>query len=232
MTTARILLVDDVRIFIEFERPFFERAGCVILTAATGPEALRVAREESPHIVLLDYEMPGMNGDEVCRKIKEDPATRHIPVLIVTSHREPDVMERCRNAGCTDFVTKPVTGKELLEKVVKILQIPYRVHLRTRVSMEVSVGMGSEAVSILGYSEDISEGGMRIESLEPVETGARVRIAFAIPSSGTRVSTPAVVVRVSHIRSLGMFAVALRFEGSDPAFREAVRSFVGQEVGR
>ncbi|HEY3175769.1 MAG TPA: response regulator [Candidatus Polarisedimenticolia bacterium] len=232
MTTARVLLVDDVRIFLEFERPFFERAGCVILTASTGTEALRIAREESPHIVLLDYEMPGMNGDEVCRKIKEDPATRHIPVLIVTSHREPAVLERCQRAGCTDFVTKPVTGRELLEKVVRILQMPYRVHMRTRVSMEVSVGLGSEAVSILGYSEDISESGMRVESMEPVDTGASVGLSFTIPTSGVRVQAQGVVVRVSDIRSQGTFAVAVRFEGSDPAFSEAIRSFVEQEVGR
>jgi uncharacterized protein (TIGR02266 family) len=232
MTTARILLVDDVRIFLEFERPFFERSDCTILTATSGPEALRITREEIPHIVLLDYEMPGMNGDEVCRKIKEDPVTRHIPVLIVTSHHGADVMEKCRKAGCTDFVTKPVTGRELLEKVVKILQIPYRVHLRTRVAMNVSLGVGGESVSILGYSDDISEGGMRLDTLEPVESGSKVRLSFTIPSSDDAISTPAEVVRVSHLRSQGMFAVALRFVESAPAFREAVKSFVEQEVGR
>ena len=100
MTTAKVLLVDDVRVFLEFERPFFERSGCEILTATSGTEALRIVKEQKPHIVLLDYEMPGMNGDEVCRRIKDDISTRHIPVLIVTSHKEPSVLDKCRSAGC------------------------------------------------------------------------------------------------------------------------------------
>src|SRR4030095_12310138 len=140
MKSAKILLVDDVKVFLEFERPFFERAGCVILTASSGPEALRIVREEIPHIVLLDYEMPGMNGDEVCQRIRQDPATRHIPVLNVTSHKTDEVAARCHKAGCTEVITKPVSGKDLLSRVVNLLEIPYRVHMRTRVSMEVSLG--------------------------------------------------------------------------------------------
>src|SRR5262245_21398779 len=78
MSAVKVLLVDDVRLFIEFERLFFERAGCSILTASSGEDALRMVREDKPHIVLLDYEMPGMMGDEVCRRIKESEATRHV----------------------------------------------------------------------------------------------------------------------------------------------------------
>ena len=232
MKHAKILLVDDVKVFIEFERPFFERAGCVILTAASGPDALRIVREELPHIVLLDYEMPGMNGDEVCLRIKQDPATSHIPVLIVTSHREKSVAEKCLKAGCTDVITKPVAGKELLSRVVKLLEIPYRVHMRTRVSIEVSLGVGADSVAILGYSENISEGGMLVETLEPIEAGSRTRLSFVIPPGMARVSTSAEVIRSTHTRATGMFTIALRFEAGDTAFDGAVRSFVEQEVGR
>lgn len=231
MTTAKVLLVDDVRVFIEFERPFFERAGCSILTATSGPEALRLVREEKPHIVLLDYEMPGMAGDEVCRRIRQDETTRHIPVLIVSTHAGPDVVERCQRAGCTDFLSKPVTGRQLLEKVVRILQIPYRVHLRTRVHLEVTLGVSGDAITVLGYSEDISEGGMLAETLEPLETASQVRLEFTLPSTG-RLITTAEVVRVAAVRSRGMYAVALRFLDRSARFRETIRAFVEQEVGR
>ena len=232
MKTAKILLVDDVKVFIEFERPFFERAGCVILTAASGPDALRIVRDELPHIVLLDYEMPGMNGDEVCHRIKQDPATSHIPVLIVTSHHQPDVTARCMRAGCTDVITKPVAGRELLSRVVKLLEIPYRVHMRTRVSMEVSLGLGADTVAVLGYSENVSEGGMLVETIEPPDTGSKVRLSFAIPHTKARIATTAEVIRSTHSRASGMFTIALRFEPGDTVFSEAVRSFVEQEVGR
>jgi len=232
MTTAKVLLVDDVRVFLEFERPFFERSGCEILTATSGTEALRLVKEQKPHIVLLDYEMPGMNGDEVCRRIKEDPATRHIPVLIVTSHKEPSVLEKCRRAGCTDFVVKPVTGRDLLEKVVKLLQIPYRVHVRTRVNIEVSMGVTGEAVSVLGYSSDLSEGGMMVETVEPIDTGAKVGVVFKLSGLNEEIRATAEVVRVTLLRSQGMFGVALRFKEGDEALRTIIRSFVEQEVAR
>jgi uncharacterized protein (TIGR02266 family) len=232
MSSVKVLLVDDVKLFIEFERSFFERAGCVILSATSGDEALRLVREEKPHIVLLDYEMPGMMGDEVCRRIKESEATRHIPVLIVTAHRTQEIVKRCLKAGCTDFVTKPVSGRELLDKVVKILEIPYRVHLRTRVNMEVAVGLSGEAVSLIGYSEDISEGGLFVESLEPLEVGTQVTLTFTLPGQPRQLQVKAVVARVSRLKERGMYGVGLRYVSPDAVFSEMLRSFVMQEVGR
>lgn len=232
MSAVKVLLVDDVRLFIEFERPFFERAGCSILTASSGEDALRIVNEEKPHIVLLDYEMPGMMGDEVCRRIKESEATRHVPVLIVTSHRSQEIMGRCLKAGCTDFVTKPVSGRELLDKVVKILAIPYRVHLRTRVSMEVALGTAKESISLIGYSEDISEGGLLVEALEPIEPGTQVTLSFMLPGSTKPFELRAEVVRLTKLKDRGQFGVGLRYVSPDPATIEKLRSYVMQEVSR
>src|SRR5207249_2676329 len=106
-------------------------------------------------------------------------------------------------AGCTDFVTKPISGRELLAKVVKILEIPYRVHLRTRVRMEVSLGVGGEATFLTGYSEDISEGGLYVEALEPLEMGAGVRISFALPGQPNPIDVAAEVVRVARLKDRG-----------------------------
>ena len=232
MSSVKVLLVDDVRLFLDFERSFFERAGCSILTAASGEEAVRIAREEKPHIVLLDYEMPGMMGDEVCRRIKEAEQTRHIPVLIVTSHRTSRIRERCLSAGCTDFLTKPVSGRELLDKVVRILEIPYRVHLRTRVHLEVSLSPGTEGSSVIGYSEDISEGGILLETLEPIAASTEVRVSFSLPGQGGSFEAAAEVVRVDRARERGRYAVAIRFRDLDRAQVERIRGFVRQEVRR
>lgn len=232
MSSVKVLLVDDVRLFLEFERSFFERAGCLILTASSGEEALRVATEEKPHIVLLDYEMPGMMGDEVCRKIKEEEQTRHIPVLIVTSHRTPEIQKRCEKAGCTDFLTKPVSGRELLDKVVKILQIPYRVHVRTRVNMEVKLGGRSRDEAFIGYSEDVSEGGILVETLEPLDTGAVLKIRFRLPGQDEDFQGEAEVVRVDRGPDRSRYVAALRFRGLDRPALDRIRGFVSQEVGR
>ncbi len=231
MSSVKVLLVDDVRLFLEFERSFFERAGCVILTASSGEEALRLAGEERPHIILLDYEMPGLMGDEVCRRIKENEATRHIPVLIVTSHRTPQIQDRCLRAGCTDFVNKPVSGRELLDRVVKILEIPYRVHMRTRVKMDVSLGVAGEATSLIGYSEDISEGGILVETLEPLEAGTVLRVSFTLPDDAEPFAGEAEVVRISRARGSTRYSVALRFRALPQRLVDRIRGYVLHEVG-
>ncbi len=232
MSSVKVLLVDDVRLFIEFERSFFERAGCDVFTAASGEEALEIATTQKPHIVLLDYEMPGMMGDEVCRRLKEDPGSRHIPVLIVTSHHTEEVRRRCVSAGCAGLVGKPVSGRELLDKVVKILEIPYRVHVRTRVRMEVSLGLGGVETTVSGYSEDISEGGLLVETLEPLEIGASVKISFMLPGQERPFETAAVVVRSARAPEGNRYAIGLRYEAPDRLLVEKLRGFVMQEVGR
>ena len=127
MSIAKVLLVDDVKLFLEFERSFFEHTGCTILTAQTADEAIESAQSENPHIILLDYEMPGKRGDEICRILKGDDRTKHIPILMVTTFGDDEVRQKCLDAGATGFVAKPITGEDLLGKVVDILKIPYRV---------------------------------------------------------------------------------------------------------
>jgi len=231
MSAVKVLLVDDVRLFLEFERSFFERAGCEILCASSGEEALRLARREKPHIILLDYEMPDIMGDEVCRQIKESPETRHVPVLMVTSHRTDEIRSRCLKAGCTDFLSKPVSGRELLDKVVKILEIPYRIHLRTRVHMEVQIAGGDE-LCLIGYSEDLSEGGLLVEALEPLDLGTEVRISFKLPGDSSAFEAKASVVRVGRNRAGDRYSIALNYASPEPDLVERLRYFVMQEVSR
>jgi CheY-like chemotaxis protein len=229
MSIVKVLLVDDVRLFLEFERSFFERAGCEIYCATSGAEALRLSREERPHIVLLDYEMPDIMGDEVCRQIREGESTRHIPVLIVTSHSSPEIREKCLAAGCTDFLSKPVSGRDLLDKVVTILQIPYRVHVRTRVQMDVEIE-GGDQISVSGYSEDLSEGGLLVETLEPVDEGAEVKVSFTLPGQNSRFESQAMVVRVGKNDLGDRFSIALNYTSPEHGLVERLRSFVLQEV--
>jgi len=226
MTTPKVLLVDDVRVFLEFERSFFERAGCDILTASTGPEALRLARSQKPHVILLDFEMPGMNGDEVCRSIREDPLTRHIPVLIVTSHHRPEVIERSRRAGCTDLLFKPVSGGDLLNHVLRVLSIPYRVEVRCRVTLDAADGPAGESKSLIGYAQNVSEGGILVSLPEPLDAGATVRLGFRLSEEAPSLNVMAEIVRVERTDGDGLFIAAIQFKESEAEARAAVQRFV------
>ncbi|MET0290566.1 MAG: diguanylate cyclase [Pseudoxanthomonas sp.] len=117
---ARILVVDDQPLNIHAMHRVF-RSEHEICMATSGAQALEFCRATPPDLILMDVLMPGMSGLEVCRALKEDPATEHIPVIFVTGLSTQDEENRCWEVGCVDFITKPVNITTMRNRV--------RVHL-------------------------------------------------------------------------------------------------------
>jgi class 3 adenylate cyclase len=122
-TPAKILVVDDTLKNVKLLADLLTAKGYAVVTAASGPEALAQVEAERPDLVLLDVVMPEMSGYEVCRKIRENPATGILPVVMVTA-LDPAV-ERVKGleAGADDFLTKPINQPELLARVRSLLRI-------------------------------------------------------------------------------------------------------------
>jgi two-component system cell cycle response regulator len=121
--TARILVVDDLApntrlLEAKLTHEYFD-----VLTASDGEKALKIVRDESPDIVLLDVMMPGMDGFEVCRRMKQDPASAHIPVVMVTALSEVADRVRGLEAGADDFLTKPINDVALLARVKSLVRL-------------------------------------------------------------------------------------------------------------
>lgn len=117
----RILVVDDeppIREILKFQ---LEKAGFVVECAEDGEEGLNKVEKEPPDLVLLDLMIPHMDGYEVCRRIKSDYGTRHIPVIILTARGELDEKLRGLQNGANDYVTKPFSMPELLMRVKNVL---------------------------------------------------------------------------------------------------------------
>jgi len=114
---ARILVVDDNEVNVELLVVILASEHYVVSTAFDGFEALAKIAAEKPDIVLLDVMMPELDGFEVCRCIKADPATTHIPVIMVTALSDVDDLVRGFEAGADDFVTKPVNGLALMARI-------------------------------------------------------------------------------------------------------------------
>jgi len=120
-----LLIVDDNAQNVELLQAYLEALSCKIATAFDGIEALAMIddpAEPTPDVILLDIMMPKMSGYEVCRKLKEDPSTRSIPIIMVTALNELGDIERGVECGTDDFLTKPVNKLELVTRVKSFLR--------------------------------------------------------------------------------------------------------------
>lgn len=116
-----ILLVDDNEQNLELIQAYLETLPSRIRTARNGVEALAAIEDQEPDLVLLDVMMPRMSGFEVCQKVKSNPKTRDIPVIMVTALHELGDVERAVESGANDFLSKPVNKLELLTRVKSLL---------------------------------------------------------------------------------------------------------------
>ena len=123
ISESRILVVDDNAQNLELIVAYLETLGCGISTAADGLEAIEKVSQENPDLILLDIMMPRMSGFEVCRKLKSNPETRDIPIIMVTALHELGDIERGVESGTDDFITKPVNRLELLTRVKSLLRV-------------------------------------------------------------------------------------------------------------
>ena len=108
-TAATILVVDDVPANLGLLLDALTQAGHRVLVAESGKSALTQLGHEIPDLVLLDYRLPGMDGLEVCRRIRKRPECANLPVIFLTAVQELDEKWRALDAGAVDYVTKPIT---------------------------------------------------------------------------------------------------------------------------
>lgn len=142
LSGSRILIADDNEQNRELLDAYLADEDFEILMAADGQETLEVVDSSQPDLILLDIMMPRMSGYEVCEKLKSDAEKRKIPVLMVTALNEMGDIEKAVNAGCDDFLTKPVNQLELKTRVRSLLRVRH---------------LGTERDRLLAYLEEMEQ---------------------------------------------------------------------------
>ena len=115
--SKRVLAVEDQEDNMQILRDAIVNAGYEIIEAENGEQALALAAKHRPDLILMDIQIPIIDGYEATRRIKADPALRSIPIIAVTSHALDGGEQKARAAGCDDFVAKPYSPRQLLAKI-------------------------------------------------------------------------------------------------------------------
>ena len=123
--TPIVLVVDDNQQNLELLQAYLEDMDCQTIPANDGPQALDIVADNPPDLILLDIMMPKMSGFEVCKRLKKDPKTSDIPIIMVTALNEFGDIERGLDSGTDDFLSKPVNKLELLTRVRTMLKLKH-----------------------------------------------------------------------------------------------------------
>jgi two-component system alkaline phosphatase synthesis response regulator PhoP len=157
MPKATILLVDDENTIVEAVRYNLDKAGFRTLVASDGPKALALARREEPDLILLDWMLPEIDGLAVCRMLKQEPKTKHIPVIMLTVKSEEQDKVLGLETGADDYVTKPFSARELVARVKAMLR---RAGLPSMAEVfeldDLKVDWGKHVVSLKGKPVELT----------------------------------------------------------------------------
>ena len=112
-----VLIIDDQPFFINMQQTILKQQGYQVLSSTSGPEGLKLAKKHKPDLILLDIEMPGMDGFAVCQQLRQDEELRQIPVVILTGTQDPKLNEKAFKAGADVTVLKSISGERLINMV-------------------------------------------------------------------------------------------------------------------
>jgi DNA-binding response OmpR family regulator len=118
---ARILVAEDERDIRELIGFTLRHSGHEVLTASNGEDALAIALREVPDLVLLDIRMPRLTGYEVCRRLRAEPTTQHVPVAFLSAKGQDSEVQAGMDAGATDYILKPFAPDQLIQRVALLL---------------------------------------------------------------------------------------------------------------
>jgi uncharacterized protein (TIGR02266 family) len=195
----KIIVVDDSPTFLMYAGLLLKRLNFKVIPAENGVEFFRLLKFGKPDAVLLDIEMPMMDGMKVLKHVKEDKQTSKIPVIVVSVDSSPETIEKCRGLGCHDYLTKPVK----IDRLHGVLQECFfghtgtsRRHLRERFIRKIPVSHDGKRYEF--YSETLSEGGLYLRTRDPFAVGTEIGLTLALEGATMTVKGDVIYTKDLH----------------------------------
>ncbi|MDO8421266.1 MAG: PleD family two-component system response regulator [Parvibaculum sp.] len=211
--TARVLIVDDVPANLKLLDAKLTAEYFGVLKAASGPEAIEIATRELPDIILLDVMMPGMDGFEVCRRLKAAPATEHIPIVMVTALDQSKDRVQGLEAGADDFLTKPVNDLALFARVkslVRLKMVTDELRMREATGQRIGALVGTSTERML-----MTEPGRALIIDDRPTSLKRMCEALSIEHTVTVAETPDEMAQLAAIGDYDLLIVSLTLSDYD-----------------
>ncbi len=211
--SARILVVDDILPNVKLLEAKLTSEYYEVITATNGEEALTQVAEHKPDLVLLDVMMPGMDGFEVCRRIKEDPELAHIPVVMVTALTDTEDKVRGLDAGADDFLSKPINDIALMARVRSLVRLKMSLdEWRTRENTASQLGVVEQSSTAMEQSAD----GATILVIEDKEFESnKIRDALSDKHNVMCVKSGPPAMELSATHDFDVLIVSLNLEAED-----------------
>lgn len=220
----KILLVDDSHSFLMYAGLLLKRLGFTVIPAEDGVELLALLKLRNPDLVMMDVEMPRMNGFKALEYIKKDKQISHIPVVIVTADVSSETREKCRLLGCSGYLSKPIKIDRLHEVLQQSFfsdKEAYRKYLRAPYREMVTVIFGDEQHEFL--AETVSEGGIYVRCEDVPKDIENVTVSLPLPGGGPVVLGGNVIYRKEKYGDMSSIppgmAIAFTRVGEDIAAR-------------
>jgi uncharacterized protein (TIGR02266 family) len=224
-----ILVVDDAPLLRELGALFLARAGRVI-TAASGEEALAVARLEQPDLIVADARMPGMDGAALCELLKHDPLVATPRVVLLAATGDADERARAVRAGADDVLPKPIDRVTLLDSARRLLADAPRG--LPRVAIAAPVQMRHRRDQWNGVARNLSRGGVFVETPRIIEPQTELELSMQLPETDAHLASTAQVIWTREHPPPALCGMGLRFLALDRRAARALSEWVEERTPR
>ncbi len=227
-----LVVVDSEASHLYYTSMLLQRLDYDLQTAKTAEDALEIVDMASPALVLTEAVLKGTSGTELLAKIKRNPRTFSMPVIILTASRDAAIKEVCQKDGCAAYLWKPVEPDTLYAAVQKATESLPRQYIRLNTCLNVLVGEEKDAASsVIGdYVTALSEQGMFVSTSKPKPVGLSVPITIFLEESKIRVEG---MVLYSFDRGKGPLktpGMGIKFARINPEDQAVIRSFIKREI--